>query len=283
MLDSISILLIIIVILAILLFHMMDRVNTLESTMNIENFDVVAQNSEAIANVAKLYKTGDFTVTNMKVTGKLEVDGEVDVTGDSKFVNADIGNWKIRNDRIGIPDRGDLHLAADNWVRLYDYGTNKKYAGAAGSKGGFAGMNLWCAGGTAWSKRNIVDGVTLDKHPAYGGIFRITAPLEVDQAMNTGVNWNRPGIMAKNIVIPSKDFTWGKPWWTGPGHQTAVNVANKMPTGSLVIGPSIGHDNKQTSDYNTLVSAAKKVGKNNCKIRGMYLGLNNHGGALACR
>lgn len=281
MLEPITLLILIVVILAIMLFITMDRVNNLESKLTVEGFTADTA-GEAVQNVAKLYNQENFEVTNLKVTGNLEVEGSTNLKGNATTPSATIGNWDIRNDRIGIKDRADMHLAEDKWMRLYDYG-GTNYAGTNGSAGGFAGSNLWCAGGTAWSKRNIVDGVTLDKNPAFGGIFRITAPLEVDQAMNTGINWDRPGIMAKNLVIPSKDFAWGQSWWQGPGHQTAVNVASKMPEGSLVIGPAIDHNNAGRTDYRNLVSAAKKIGANNCNIRGMYLSLGNHSGGLACK
>jgi hypothetical protein len=288
MIDTITILIIIIIIFAIMLLATMDRVNDLEMKMNIEGFDTSGDSAEAIANVAKLYNDGQFVVTNLKVTGDLEVDGKVNVTGNTKLTTADIGNWKIRNDRIGIKGRGDMHLAPDHWMRLMPYNrgtpTDGKYAGKPGERGGFAGANLWSGYGTVWSKRAHIDGVTLDKHPAHGGVFRITAPLEVDQAMNPNINWDRPGIMAKNLVIPSRNFEWGpQQWWQGPSHQTAVNVANKLPKGSLVIGPAIGNNNSQDAEYENIISAAKKIEKNGCNIRGMFLALNKHSGPPRCK
>ena len=54
---------------------------------------------------------------------------------------AKIANWRHKAARIGIPQRGDIELGQDNWVRLmnFDKGT---YAGVAG-RGGWAGFNLW--------------------------------------------------------------------------------------------------------------------------------------------
>jgi len=68
-----------------------------------------------------------------------------DIGTELNFSGANIGMWKIRGDSIGIPNRGDLNMAADKWVRFLDYGQpyNGTYA-----ENGFAAKNLWAATGT---------------------------------------------------------------------------------------------------------------------------------------
>ena len=117
--------------------------------------------SEAIANLAKLYDTGNMKVTNLEVTNELTVKGSstlanttltnANVSGKVTAGSGKLGLWEIRSDRIGIPARGDLQIAADKWCRLYDYNANT-YAGTTNSVGGFAGMNLWAQSGTGWFK-----------------------------------------------------------------------------------------------------------------------------------
>jgi hypothetical protein len=93
---------------------------------------------EAIQNIASVYNKDTLTVTNLNVTGNLKVNG-----------NSNLGQWNIRDDRIGIPNRGDMHLHADKWLRLLetDKDTNTYATSTAG--GGFAGRNLWCQD-SAW-------------------------------------------------------------------------------------------------------------------------------------
>jgi hypothetical protein len=115
---------------------------------------------EAIANIATIYDKDNMTVTNLTVTGALTVPGTVNgalnVTGATTLnggltVNGNanitgtttLGNWKIRNDKIGIPDRGDMNFGTDKWMRLLEYDQPQlgKYTGNIGT-GGFAGKNL---------------------------------------------------------------------------------------------------------------------------------------------
>jgi hypothetical protein len=48
----------------------------------------------------------------------------------------EVGNWKIRDDRIGIPSRGDLNLTNGSWLDLKAYGADTF------APGGFSAMNL---------------------------------------------------------------------------------------------------------------------------------------------
>lgn len=84
---------------------------------SIENFEV---SNEAVQNVGGIYNASKMKVTDLEVTGTLTA-----------------GNWKIRKDRIGIPDRGDMHLASDQWIRL------KVYDGEGYNEQGFAGRNSY--------------------------------------------------------------------------------------------------------------------------------------------
>jgi len=74
------------------------------------------QSNEAIQSVASVYNTSVMTVKDLNVTGNLTVSGNTSCTGTST-----LGQWSIRNDKIGIKDRGDIHLAPDKWVRLLNY------------------------------------------------------------------------------------------------------------------------------------------------------------------
>lgn len=85
---------------------------------NAEYLD--ATSNEAVQNVGAIYNASKMTVTDLDVTGTLTA-----------------GKWKIRNDRIGIPERGDMELAADQWVRL------KKFDGGDLNENGFCGNNLY--------------------------------------------------------------------------------------------------------------------------------------------
>ena len=53
---------------------------------NRENFTTMAENIETVANTASLYNTGNFTATNLNVTGTLTVNG-VPVTGSNSTLN----------------------------------------------------------------------------------------------------------------------------------------------------------------------------------------------------
>lgn len=93
---------------------------------------------EAIQDIASVYNNGTLTVNNLHVTKGFVNDGDMQVAG-----NSTLGQWSIRNDRIGIPNRGDMNLAADSWIRLFTYN-----GGDYPSNGGYAGQNLWCANGS---------------------------------------------------------------------------------------------------------------------------------------
>jgi hypothetical protein len=60
------------------------------------------------------------------------------------FGTSTLGSWRIKNDRIGIPNRGDIHLAGDQWIRL------KQFDGEDYNDNGFASRNIWAAVGNSY-------------------------------------------------------------------------------------------------------------------------------------
>jgi len=268
--QNLTILIIINIVLTIFLFYICwNKKARIEGLENKESFE------EAIMNLSSVLDEGKMKVTDLEVTQNLKVGKDANIVGKTTTGSSKIGSFEIRGDKIGVPGRMDLHFSPDKWLRHYEYNKNKHINGV-----GVAAQRSW-AGEGVWTNKAYINGVLLDK--VNSGVFRIMAPLEVNGALGGG-NMNKPGIIANNLVLgPSANFTWGKSWWTGPGHNTAVNVAKQLPVGSLVIGPPIGNNNSQVNDWDRLVSAAKRIGKANCNVRGMYLDLQNHGGALACK
>jgi len=96
---------------------------------------------EAIQNVASVYNKDNMTVSNLNVTGNITVAGNTTIAKDLKVSgSSNLGLWNIRNDRIGIDGRKDMHLAGDQWFRVYDYNTGNH------GGGGLAAGNLWSGG-----------------------------------------------------------------------------------------------------------------------------------------
>lgn len=98
--------------------------------------------NEAVQSIASIYNNSAMTVSDLNVTGKLTVTG--DIVGQNNLSVAKtstLGKWSVRDNRIGISGLGDLHLADDKWVRLYDYNTTNY------NPSGLAGSNLWSGGG----------------------------------------------------------------------------------------------------------------------------------------
>jgi hypothetical protein len=118
--------------------------------------------NEGLQNISAVYNTGNATLTNLNITGGLKIGGlTIDSAGNittpgnitSAGKNSTLGKWTIIDNSIGIPGIADINMGTDAWLRLVNYGTGMggAYAGTAGSAGGFAGQNLWCGGGTAFT------------------------------------------------------------------------------------------------------------------------------------
>jgi hypothetical protein len=173
---------VILFILVIILFGMYFNLTHSRS----ENFTAIS--NESLQNLASVYNMGTLTVDNIVTTGNITSAGDITAKslttvggidiGDSGTINKNfqvkgisnlthvnatgmgitgglavtgpstLGKYNIRDDRIGIPGRGDIQIGEDSWTRLYTYNGND-YAGVAGSSGGFAGLNLWSQQGTA--------------------------------------------------------------------------------------------------------------------------------------
>jgi len=64
--------------------------------------------NEAIQNLASVFKNGTLTVDNLQVTGE-----------------AKLGNWNIRENRIGVVNGADIAYELENrTLNIYDYGKN---------------------------------------------------------------------------------------------------------------------------------------------------------------
>jgi hypothetical protein len=73
--------------------------------------------NESLQNLSSVYNNGTLTVKNIVATGDVSVDGNL-----TTQCTSTLGKWKIRNDSIGIPDRGDINMGADSWVRMLKFG-----------------------------------------------------------------------------------------------------------------------------------------------------------------
>lgn len=63
-------------------------------------------NSEMVQTITSMFNEGKITVKNLKVTGE-----------------AEIGNWRIKNDVIGIKGRGDIKMTDQIRIHEFDSGT----------------------------------------------------------------------------------------------------------------------------------------------------------------
>ena len=151
-------------------------------------FEPFETSNEAVQTVSSIYNSGNMSVSNLRVTGNLIVDGDckggslttgafklsgegdnlvlrngtntdwinvIDKTGTINSKNnlhiagttntanlnatgtSNLANWRIKNDRIGIPGRGDLYFSTDKWLKMFDFDTDN-YGGL-----GYAGNNLY--------------------------------------------------------------------------------------------------------------------------------------------
>lgn len=157
------------------------------SVSNAENLTNLS--NESLQNLASVYNNGTLTVNNIVATGNMSVAGNATVTGNlTAQGTSTLGKWNIRNDSIGIPDRGDINMGADSWVRMLKYGSTGfdagSYAGTSGSSGGFAGLNLWGGVGTVFAN-NVSTGtvnastISATGNINTGGAFAFTNGLDI--------------------------------------------------------------------------------------------------------
>lgn len=147
-------------------------------------------------NIIEKFSTGDIDMAAIKSLGDLaskiysngklilpsdvEIQGNLDVKGTNGI---NVGKWKIRDNKIGIPGLGDLNWNDDGWLRTLKYnsdglgdyitsgiGTNNIYATGTGD---FVGKLSGHAGGKMgqWEIRNrrigIPGGADLNMHTDY--------------------------------------------------------------------------------------------------------------------
>lgn len=190
--------------------------------------------NESLQNLASVYNNGTLTVGNIVTTGNVSVGGNASVTGNTSLAGnlttqgvSTLGKWVIRNDSIGIPDRGDINMGTDSWVRMLKYGNNvyaaESYAGVSGSSGGFAGLNLWSGAGTVFAN-NVSTGtlsasgtVSATGNIYTGGAFAFTNGLDIQSDggafyfRKSGTDKNRLSWSTGNASLRYyKDA--GKPW-----------------------------------------------------------------------
>jgi len=150
----------------------------------IENFD---NTTEAIANVASLYKTGNFSATNMRITNNLDVSGNMTVSGKLNVINdINVGNnlnitknlsvsgsfnylptgmitmwkgvtppngWALCDGTNGTPDlRGRFIMGYDASATSTSYDSYASSIGLiGGSKNLYAGTGFFWAGGDPYN------------------------------------------------------------------------------------------------------------------------------------
>lgn len=150
---------------------------------------------EAIQDIASVYNNGTLTVNNLHVTKQIVNDGDLQVAG-----NSTLGQWNIRNDRIGIPDRGDMNLAPDSWIRLFTFN-----GGDYPSNGGYAGKNLWCANGSLSASSVGTNSLSTNSGTLGGGNL-------LTDSMAIGIQSSRGGYLADgggwSTCNPSNAGNW---------------------------------------------------------------------------
>jgi hypothetical protein len=153
-----------------------------------------AASNESLQNIASVYNTGTLIVDNLQVKNSVQIGKDLQVGGKST-----LGQWTIYNDRIGIPSRGDINLATDQWVRLYNYGTND-YTG----QGGFAGQNLWSS--------NSVRAPTLSGDVNVSGNITMNGGGVLTDNMAVGIQSSRGGYLVDKggwtSCNPRKQTNW---------------------------------------------------------------------------
>lgn len=166
---EIEYIIVIIVLLIIILFNTY-RISCLEERINndkriIEGLDETNLSTEALKNISSVYDGEQLIISNLKVTGNLDVVGNSTIGGNSTVTgnstingtstlknaningkmtasSAKIGSYEIRNDRIGIPGRADIHIDPNKWCYLRPYD-----GGGYAPNVGFASSELWTDNG----------------------------------------------------------------------------------------------------------------------------------------
>lgn len=159
--------------------------------------------AEAVANVAKLYDAGNFQVTNLKVTGNLEVAGKVtsnlDVTGNvtaSGNINntgnittggnvTATGNGTFGNAFIGKHDNG--------WARF----GNKDFTGGTGGFYSGAGGHSHAHGVEFIAHVNGVPRLSVFSNKIRSGAPIFGGDMVIDMPMNG--EWNRDVVINKVV------------------------------------------------------------------------------------
>lgn len=103
--------------------------------------------SEAVQNISSLYNGKTLVVDNLKVSGNVEILGNMGVKGESK-----LGEWRAKDRSLGIEGTGDLVWATDGWLRMLAYNNTDYTKGFAGK--GFAGNEAWIGNGKI-NDRNV--------------------------------------------------------------------------------------------------------------------------------
>jgi hypothetical protein len=122
-------------VLFLIIFALYFNTNQNENLTNISN--------ESLQNLSSVYNNGVLRVNRIETTGDVSVGG----TATFGRVIADtskIGKWEIRDDIIGIKDRGNIMLTEEKWVKLMEWGAPAwgRYAGQDTIHGGFEGANI---------------------------------------------------------------------------------------------------------------------------------------------
>jgi hypothetical protein len=117
------------------LFTTKDMIEGIGSTVQNESY-------EAIQNLASMYNSGTLSVTNLQVTNNATIGGNATITGGLTSQSAQIGNWNIRDIRMGVSGAADISNAPD-WMRINAYNTNNYHAnGIAANNFAENGVNL---------------------------------------------------------------------------------------------------------------------------------------------
>lgn len=197
--------------------------NLYSAISNTENLTNLS--NESLQNLASVYNNGTLTVNNIVATGNMSVAGNASVTGNlTTQGTSTLGKWNIRNDSIGIPDRGDINMGADSWVRMLKYGSTGFDAGSyagTGSTGGFAGLNLWAGVGSVFGNNMSASGniatntLSASGNVNTGGAFAFTNGLDIQSDgtifyfRKSGTDVNRLSWSTGNASL-RKNANWEK-------------------------------------------------------------------------
>jgi hypothetical protein len=156
-----------------------------------------------LQNLSSVYNTRNANLTNLNITGKLQIggltidsNGNITTSGNISSVgnittqgnlssmgnlssngnlsvgkNATLGKWTVIGNSIGIPGIADMNMGNDAWLRLVNYGAGEsgEYAGVSHGNVGFTGKNLWCGQVTTLSDKVTIGPYSLSNYPWCGG------------------------------------------------------------------------------------------------------------------